>query len=761
MPKASPLQSSFTAGEVSPLVLARGDLDRYANSLATCYNGLPFVQGGWTRRPGFLFLKTTKFGGSKTSRLFEFEYNNDQAYVLEFGDLYIRFFTLQGILTETAQSIEAITQADPGVITITGHGYSNGDRLHIDADVGGMTQLRLREVIVANKTANTFEIQDIYGTDIDTSGYDAYTAGGTVAKPLEIVTPYAEADLDGLRITQTADTLYIFHRDYNPRQLTRTSATSFTLTDVDFLDGPYLPLNTTSTTLNPSAATGSGITITASSTTGINDGDGFKSTDVGRLIRMDHSGTWGYAKITAFNSTTSVDADVKSNFGASTAQTTWRLGAWSDTTGYPHAGAFFQDRLWAGGTDLEPQRVDGSMTGLYTDFSPSDTDSTVADDNAVSFSFNSETVNEIEWMSEQDDGLVAGTSGGEWKVRASLDGEAVTPSNVNAAKTSSYGSANVEGLRAGDAILFVQRTRRKLREIAAGERNTTANDLTVLSEHITAPAVTELSYQAQPQSVVWATRSDGVLLGMTYEREHGVVGWSRHEAGGVGDAAGAIAEVESIASIPAPNVDRDETYAIVKRYVNGTTERYVELMTKIWETGDAVEDAFYVDSGLTFTGTLTEIVGLWHLEGETVQVLVDGAVHAPQTVTNGKFSLDVTGSVVTVGLDYNSDGETMPIEAGAADGTAQGKIKRISRIGFWLLDTLTLFQGPDTSNLSQVLFRDWGGDWGTATPLFTGVVRETFEGDYDRLGQIYWRANGPLPCNVLGIMPQVQTQDDS
>lgn len=764
MPRENHGQYSFNAGEWSPYLLGRQDLENYNNSSFINQNFIPMTQGGLTRRPGSLFLKTSKFGGDRECKLFRFEFGVEQTYMLEFGHLYIRFFTNNSILTSSSKTITAITEADPGVITATGHGFSNGDRIHLSG-IGGMTQLEGREVIVANKTANTFEIQDIYGNDIDTSGYDSFTSGGTASAILEIVTQYEEADLDEVRTTQSADVLYIFHPDIKPHKLIRNTATSWTLSEVDLFDGPYDDINDTDTTLNPSGTTGS-VTITASATEGINDGDGFLSTDVGRLVRLGHSGSWGYGEITAVNSTTEVDVDVITDFDAATATEDWRLGLFSDTTGFPATGTFYENRLFVGGAALSPQRIDGSRSNRYENFRPTDTDGTVADDHAVGFTLASERVNTIRWMSGDEKGMLVGTSGGEWIVRPSLLAEALTPTNISAKNATQYGSAGIEAERAGDAILFVQRSQRKLREMLyVFERDGFRSpDMTVLAQHITLPTITETAYQQDPQSILWVVRSDGVLLGFTYERDHGVLAWHRHELGGFTDALQtSAAEVESVAVVPSQDGTRDEVYLSVKRKINGQDERYIELMTEIWEVFDEQTLAFHVDSGITVTdaGGFTVVDGLWHLEGETVRVFADGAAHPDRTVSNGKITLVRETFIASVGFGFQSDAELMPIEAGSQEGTAQGMLKSIKRIGFWLVDTLGIKYGPDEDNLDEILFSRWGDTYGDAVPLFTGVARVTFQPKHDRLGQVYVRADGAFPCNLLSVQSQVKTEHDS
>ena len=685
MPRASPSQNAVTAGELSPLAYGRQDIQKYSSALATCLNAFVLVQGPWTRRPGTRYINTTKDSGTKRSVLIPFQFSVEQAYVLEFGNQYIRFFTNQGRL-----------ENPPGT-------------------------------------------------------------------PVEVATNYLEADLFNIRFTQSADVLYLLHPSYPPAKLLRNSATSWTIQNISFLDGPYLNTNRTTTTLTPSATTGS-INITASSTTGINNNLGWLTTDVGRLVRIKHSSTWGYAIITSRTSSTVVVATVLSSLGGVSATLDWRLGLWSDTTGYPACGTFFEDRLFLAGADEAPQRVDGSKSGDYENFAPTDTAGVIADDNAIAVTLNSNTVNVIRWLMDDEKGLLAGTAGGEWIIRPSAINEALTPFNAVGKQSTGFGSANIQPMRSGKVVLYLQRAARKLRELAFvfevdGFR---APDMTLLSEHLTRPSIVQMAYQQQPQSILWLVRTDGVLLGFSYERDQDVTAWHKHVLGGPGTSGNAPAVVESVAVIPSPDGTRDEAWLIVKRWVNGAQRRYVELLTKVWEIGDLQADSFFVDSGLSYDGLPTvTLSGLDHLIGEQVTILADGAVHPPRTVSGGgTITLDHAASKVHAGYAYNSDGQTLPIEAGAADGTAQGKTKRIHRVAFWLMDTLGLLFGPGPDFLTRLIVRKWGENYGDPPSLFTGVVRERFEGEYQLTGQVFWRADQPLPATLLSVMPGVSTQDD-
>ena len=597
MAKVSVSQASFNSGELSPLVYARSDVAKYKNGMGVLLNAYPLIQGGWTCRPGTYYVAPTKANG--VARFQRFEFSTTQAYMGEFGNLYFRPYKDHAAITETALVITGITQANPGVLTYTGSDPSNGDDIEL-ASIVGMTQLNGRRVTVGNVNAgaNTFELLDPDGvTNINTTSYTAYSSGGTASRVYTVTTPYVTADLFQLKFTQSADVLYITHPSYAPRKLTRTAHATWTLSTIVFKDGPYLATNTTTTTLLLSGTTGS-VTVTASAAVFT------VTTDIGRLIRWkDAAGNWTWLTITATASTTSVTATISGPDASDvTATVNWRLGVWSITTGFPAAVVFNEDRLCFGGPTLYPQRVDMSNSGEYENFAPTSVAGLVGDANAIAITLNASDVNVIRWLQDDEKGLLVGTVGGEWILRASSQGEAISPSNITAKRSRAYGSANIQALRAGPAVLFVQRAGRKLRELAyVFERDGfNAPDMTVLSEHITLGGIIQLAYQQETQATVWMPRADGVLVGFTYEREQEVLGWHRHILGGYSDSLSLqIAKVESVACIPAPDQTRDETWVMVNRYINGKTSRHVEYMTKPWERGDAITDGNTINASVT------------------------------------------------------------------------------------------------------------------------------------------------------------------
>lgn len=747
MPKPFPAQNNFNAGELSTLVQGRSDLDKYTAGLSTCVNAIPLIQGPWTRRVGTKYVAEVKDSSAKT-RLVRFEFSTTQAYIIEFGNLYMRFYKDNGQIVGTGTTIEGATKADPCVITDTAHGFTDGDRVVITGVVG-MTELNNREFIVANKTANTYEIQDAGGTDVDSSAYTTYSSGGAAAQIIEVATTYATADLFELKFVQSADVLYVAHPSYAPRKITRTSHTAWTISTIDFLDGPYLDINTTATTITPSATTGTSINLTASAAL-------WASTDVGRLVRIKHSSTWGYAKITSYTSTTVVVADVVNDFAATTASANWRLGIWSDTTSYPSAVTFYEDRLVFGGALNVPQRVTGSKSGDYENFAPTATDGTVANDNAISFTLNAKSVNVIQWLADDEKGLLIGTVASIWLMRPSALNEAVSPTNISAKRSSSYGSKDVEPVQLGSNTLYVQTKGRKLREIEYkfDKDGLVAEDTTAFSEHITKGGINEIAVVEDPVPIVWAVRNDGQLLGLTLDKQNKVEGWHRHVLGGT-DVV-----VESVDSVPDATSTRDETWLIVKRTIDGNTVRYIEYIDTEFEDGDDQDDAYFFDAGLQADDTAaTVFTGLWHLNGETLGVLGDGATQPDVTVTNGKITIATAAAKLSVGLKYNSDGETQRWEAVSGDETGLGKSRRINRVAFLLSNTGALTFGRDFDNLDVHSFRKSGDLTANAVPLFSGIKVLEWPGDNDFDGRIAWRTNTGLPLTVLAVAPQGQIED--
>ena len=561
--------------------------------------------------------------------------------------------------------------------------------------------------------------------------------------PYEISTPYLTAELFDIKFAQSADVMYLVHPNHETMKLSRTGHTSWSLDEVEFTDGPYLAINTTSTTMTPGATTGNGISLTASA-------NAFVSTDVGRLINFSN----GYAKIVTFNSATSVDIDIKDDFDATTATADWKLGAFSDTTGHPSCVSFYEQRLVFAGTTSEPQTVFFSKAGDYENM----TSGTNADD-AMVYTIAANQVNVIRYLKAQRT-LVIGTTAAEYTVSADGTDASITPTNITIKKQSSYGSANVDAVTAGNAILFLQKAKRKIRELAYNfdSDSYVAPDLTILNDAVTDSGIVQMEWQQEPDNILWCVREDGQLAALTYQRSEAVVSWHRHILGGAFGSGNAV--VESIASISG-EINEDELWVIVKRTVNGATVRYIECFSDFDFDETAATDFKFLDSHLSYSGGATSsLSGLDHLEGQTVSILADGSVHANKTVSSGAITLDRSVTKACVGLAYDSILQTMRIEGGSTEGTSQGKIKRISKVVLRLFETVGVKVGPSLTNLETIPFRTTSSNLSAPVDtLIEGDKEIEFDDDYNSDGHIFIKQDQPLPASILAIYPTLVTND--
>jgi hypothetical protein len=783
MAKASPLLANFNAGELAPELEGRVDLGKYANGAKLLQNFMPLVQGPARRRAGSRYVAGLKSSASR-AWLFEFEFSTTQAFMLEFGDRYVRFYTLHGQLQ------------------VSGVAAYNGATAYVVGD------------LASNAGINYYCIAPTTGNAPPNATY-WYALAGVV---YEIPTPYLLADLTSsegsfaLKIEQSGDVLYIAHPAYPPYTLTRYGTTNWQLAIYQPSDGPFLEANTSATTIYASASTGS-VTLTASAAV-------FAASDVGRLVRLDvrsfnvkpwetniawalndlcrfngktykalnaaTSGTappvhqvgsafdgktgvqWAYqdsgygiARITAYTSSTAVTASVITDdasglqqfpsdvVGSGNATTRWRLGAWSGTSEYPRAVKFWRDRLWWAGK----LRLWASVPGLYTSMS-SDFFGQVTTDSAIYAQMSASQVNNIAWLIAGER-LFIGTAGGEFAAGEITTVDPVGPANFKIERQSKKRVRGIQPEIVGTSILYVQRSARKVfamdYDIAIDRFR--SSDQTLMAYHMTKSGIVDMAYQSEPYSILWCVLADGSLVALTYDAEQDVRAWHRHPIGGNG-------VVEAVATMPAPDSGRDEVWIIVKRTINGTIARFVEYLEKPWEQGDAQSDVFYVDAGATYSGpAATTISGLDYLEGQTVQVVVNGAAHPDRIVVGGQISLQVAGTKVQVGLQSSAQWISMRLESGAFNGTSQGKLKRTSRAAMRFIDTIGGFYGMENGPLDEFEFRDPATPMDGPPAIFSGDKIVSFPGDWESDSRLTYRQDQPFPVTLAGVYPITTTNE--
>ena len=736
------MQNTFAAGELSPALMSRIDLPQYAAGCRTLRNFIVHSHGAISNRPGTRFVAAVK-DSSKKVRLVRFVFSTTQAYVIEFGDLYCRF-------------------------------YMDGGQI---------------------------------------------VSGGV---PVEIVTPYKEADLPNLKFAQSADVLFIAHPNYAPRALTRYSHYDWTMEAITFKNGPFMLANLDGTKkLTPSAKTGN-ITLTSSF-------DLFDAKHVGALFEISHfveaqttsgafleSGSWpetvqgqggwrlvthgtwagefkidrsidggstwqkirsysgnkdknydvtgeesgsftlrvsatsltdgtlylaltidehihhGIVKITGVNNARSASAKVVTALGGTTATDNWAEGSWSDYRGWPSVVGFYEDRLCLAANANEPQTVWMSQTSDYEDFGISNP---MVDTDRLTINLVSRDVQNIRWMIDLGD-LLTFTSSAIWTVGAAQDSP-LTPSSIGQKRQDAHGGADVEPVAVGNEAVYLQTQGTRLRRVgysfeSYGYKST---DLSIFANHLLSPNVVDLDYQQEPDSIIWMVRGDGALIGMTYVPEYDMAAWHRHDTDGY---------FENICVIPAEGYD--ELWAVVRRSSGGQTVRYIERFTHRKKSSDS-KDWFFVDCGLSYDGIpADEFSGLDHLEGKKVAILADGVALAEQTVTGGKVTLADPASKVHIGLPYVSEVAPMGFVAQLESGTTQAMPIQLQDAVYRFEDSLGGKIGPE---------KDWMDEIDLGVSLFTGLYRFTIPSQYQVDGTLWYKQDKPLPVTIIAIMPEV------
>jgi hypothetical protein len=781
MGRISHLQASFTSGEISPRLLGRVDLAKYQTALASCRDMILMPHGGATRRPGTRFVAEVK-DSSKDVRLIPFEFSTQQAYILEFGDFYMRCFMNEGQImsgltpfeiattypeahlqklryTQNADTLFVVHSAHrPALLTRTDHtAWTLADMEFIDGpylDENTDQSKTITPSGLGQYVVNGFFDNDIgnwtdksTGTNAkilwDNSGYMTLVGvtGGSGYGEQSVTLPTAGVEYTlEFEVKAGPLTVRIGTATGGQQVLSDTvfeagvQTLKFTPAATSIFLGFLHTANAARAVDNVSISYPQSITLTSSF-------DLFQAGHVGAFFRMKHGSRTGYVKITAVGGLRTATATVMEPLASTAATYMWREGAWSDYQGWPSSVTFHQQRLFFAGTTRSPQTVWGSRTGRYTDFTPG-----VNADDPITVTMASSMVNAIQWLVSAKN-LAVGTSGGEWRLGPADSDAALKPDTVSAAQETTFGSSQtVMPVRVGNVTLFVQRNGRKVRELTYDYQTNgwVAPDLSLLAEHITVGGITEADYAQDPDSIVWCVRTDGVLLGLTYNRMEQVVGWHRHFTDGL---------FEHVAAIPKGEID--QVWVVVNRTVGGTPKRYIEFFTQPFVDQDR-DDAIFLDASLSYAGApVTVVTGLDHLEGKTVDILADGSVRTPQVVTGGQVSFAKAASTVCVGLPFVSEIETLDPEGGAEDGTSQGKTKRVSKVVLRVHRSLGFQVGPVGGKMETPPFRSSATPLGQAPDLFTGDLPVNIEGRYGSTSAIVVRQTQPYPLTVLAAMATI------
>lgn len=613
---AAVIQKSFAGGEVAPSLFARVDLTKYATGLRRCRNWLVLRHGGVANRPGTTYVASVK-DHTKRIRPYKFVFNAEQTYFLEFGNQYLRFFRNGAPLTVSGVA------AWSGVAT-----YAVGDLVNRN----GLYYYAILTHTNQEPPSTTYW----------------YALTGTI---YEIPTPYLEADLTTLQFAQSADIITIVHPSYVPRELARTGHTAWTLTAITFAPGIPAPTGVTNSGASGTAAewvvtavasetfeeslastpTGSSSTPSSGSPITVSWTPAASAQEYNIYKRLNGIyGLIGVAMGTAFvDNGLAVDTD-------STPPTA--RNPFEGTDNFPSTVGYWQQRILFANTNNNPETVYASRTANFKNFTAS---SPLQDDDAVTFRLAGKQVNAVRHLLDLDQ-LIIMTSGSEWSVGGDA-AQILTPDNVNARQKSYNGSSTLPPIIVVNSVLFVQARGGAVRDLFNDAlEGYKGNDLTIFASHLfDGHTLLDWDYQNIPQSIIWAVRDDGTLLGLTYVREHQVLAWHRHDTDGV---------VEGVCVVPEGN--EDAVYLVVRRTISGASVRYIERMASRFI--EAIVDAVFIDCSLEYDGrnttsttmTLSQITiggGAGPAIEETGRSVFSGVTEHGRIVING---LTESGRVV-------------------------------------------------------------------------------------------------------------------
>jgi len=358
------------------------------------------------------------------------------------------------------------------------------------------------------------------------------------------------------------------------------------------------------------------------------------------------------------------------------------------------------------------------------------------------------TTNTIVWVDALKS-LAVGTSGDEWKVGSNKLDTPLTPTNFKTDPQSEYGSNAIQPVKINSSLIFIDFVSRKLREMTYKYENEkfVSPDLTSLAEHITSSGVTSVARQKNPDSILWMTLTDGSLISMTYERDQDVVAWAKHPLGGDGFAQSVCVT---------PGTSEDDIWLTVKRKVNSATVVFVEKMAS--RTFTDIDDAFFVDAGITATPVGTTVSGLDHLIGSTVIVLGDGVEQTETTandfVVNASGEITVPAGITTaqVGLAYTYKLQPMRLVI----GDSKGSVTQVHELVISFLNTLGAKYGAIDSDLQTIDFDDNRlTNSSDIDDLFTGEVVVPMPGNTDPLNPLVIGGDSPYPCTVRALVARL------
>lgn len=732
------IQTNFTAGELSDRLGGRVDLAAYGNGLSEMINFIPTVEGPALKRSGTIDVAQAR---DDAGRLIPFEYNVTQAYVIEAGDTKFRFYTNDArIETSPGVAYELTTPWTAAELALLDWAQS-ADVMYFVS--GTQQQQKLTRTSAVTFSVAAFETKN--GPFKDTNTDESITVVASATTGTVTLTAssaiFAAGHVGGLFSIEAGAFSDI--PAWEP-------GIKVTVGDKRRYEGRVYQAAQLAASGSERTGTAPPLHAEGSQWDGMSSGVDINAENAGGVLWTYLYDRFAQLKITAFTSGTQVTATVQRRLAdvlVSGSSWRWAHGAFSAAEGWPQAVAIWNERMiLAKGASLY-----ASVVGDYENHAARNSFGELTADQALRYTL--ADPNPIRWIAG-DRELIVGTANAEYALGATNRNEAFAAGNVASRRQSTHGSIKARPVFAGGRTLFVQRAARKIREAGYdfNQDRYVAADITLRARHISRSGIRELAYQAEPESLLWAARHDGVLAALTYDQQQEVRGWSRHPLAGDGRAL-------SIACIPDPDGARDDLWMLTARTLGGVEQRRVERLHRFWEDGDTLAEAFFADCAVRFTSVtpVLQVNGLDWLAGETVAVLADGATHPDVVVSEaGTITLARAASNVVIGLPYTARLKAMRIESRTRGATSQGKLKRIVWLTLRLLDALGLRAGTSASRyLDDINVRSSATPMDSATPPESGDRRVKMPDGWESDGQWIVESFQPLPAMVVCSIHEV------
>ena len=478
--------------------------------------------------------------------------------------------------------------------------------------------------------------------------------------------------------------------------------------------------------------------------------------------------TWGVASVTLISAGTGYLVTPTVGFvggAGSGAAATATLGAQS--AGNPTVPGYYNQRSVFGGPVGSPSQFNMSQPGSIYNFNVT---FPVEADNAIQGTLISGQLNTIQAFIPMQAGLITLTDKGAWLINGGSPGSAATATDIVANPQAYNGSSNLPPIVATYDILYVQAKGSIVRDLTYNFYTNifAGTDISILSSHLFYGfTLTQWAYAEEPFKLIWATRNDGTLLSLTFQKEQEMIAWAHSLTQGTFVSVASITEqTNTIGAV-------DAVYLIVQRNINGQTVQYVERFVELIYPADYIS-SWQVDAGIGYNANAaTTFSGAQHLAGAVVTGVADGAVINFTMPTSGTFVFGPGGtpgltgipsaSVVTVGLSFLPQLTTLPLDLG--EPTVQSKRKKVAGVTLKVNNTLGLTMGRTAATVQPLQDLVLGNVGSMTNTLVTGLVFGDIRGYSDPLwdvpGQYVIQQPNPYPASILGVIPELEIGDTS